>query len=387
MPLEISRRSLLKQSALAALAAPLLTARARAEDMTVIDIVTDGDTNISDWWTNVLAPKFEAANPGLKLNVVITRANGGNATVAQRVVAAVQQKADPKVDYFEEFDPRDVPGAIEAGAFEKLDATKIPNLKLANPLGLEIPELIPYRASQVLLAYDSAKVKEADVPKTFPALVAWIKANPGQFIYGRPDKGGSGKNFVVRAIHEANGRDPSLFKADNFDAAKAKELYAGGYAILKDIQPFLYDKGAYPAGNNPTLQLYAGGAVSMITAWSDMALQGIATGALPETTKLAQLTDLPFCGGFAFSSIPSGAAHKDASFKLADFLLRPEIQSQMITDFGAFPGIAWDNLAADVVAKYKDVVASSMPSFPGGDWTAALNDGWYSDVATHIGRS
>ncbi len=318
---------------------------------------------------------------------MITRANGGNATVAQRVIAAVQQKADPKVDYFEEFDPRDVPGAIEAGAFEKLDATKIPNMKLANPLGLEIPELIPYRASQVLLAYDSAKVKEADVPKTFPALIEWIKANPGQFIYGRPDKGGSGKNFVVRAIHEANGRDPSLFKADNFDAAKAKELFAGGYAILKDIQPSLYDKGAYPAGNNPTLQLYAGGAVSMVTAWSDMALQGIATGALPETTKLAQLTDLPFCGGFAFGSIPSNAAHKDASFKLADFLLQPEIQSQMINDFGAFPGIAWDNLSADVVAKYKDVVANSMPSFPGGDWSAAMNDGWYSDVATHIGRS
>ncbi len=63
MTLELSRRTLLKQGALAALAAPFFTVRANAEDVTVIDIVTDGDTNISDWWTNVLAPKFEAANP------------------------------------------------------------------------------------------------------------------------------------------------------------------------------------------------------------------------------------------------------------------------------------------------------------------------------------
>ncbi|MDR3474346.1 MAG: extracellular solute-binding protein [Devosia sp.] len=386
MPIELSRRLFLK-SAAASAALPLLASRVNAAGVTVIDIVSDGDTNITDWWANTLAPMFEKANPGLKLNVVITRANGGNDTVAQRVVAALQTKSDPKVDYFEEFDPRRVPGATESGAFETIDATKIPNISLANPVALETKFVVPYRASQVLLAYNSDKVAAADVPKTWADLVAWIKKNPGQFIYCRPDKGGSGGNFVVRAVHEANGRNPSLFTPDNFNADLAKKLLTPAWDILKDLQPALYDKGSYPAGNNPTLQLFADGAVSMISAWSDMALQGITQGTLPASTKLTQLQDLPFSGGFAFSAIPVQAAHKDASFKLANFMLSPEVQARMIADFGAFPAIKWGSLSADLAAKYKDVASTTMPSFPGGQWSAALNDGWYSNVATQVSRS
>jgi putative spermidine/putrescine transport system substrate-binding protein len=384
MFLALSRRRFVQ--AVGASTALSLTIKARAADATIIDIATDGDTNVTDWWTNVFKPMFEAANPGLSLNIVITRANGGNEVVGQRVVAAAQVKADPKIDYFEEFDVRNVPGAVESHAFAPIDESKVPNFKLVNPLGKEIPESMAYRASQVLIAYDSAKVAEHDVPKTWPQLVAWIKANPGQFIYGRPDKGGSGRNFVVRAVHEANGRDPSLFVTKNFDAATAKKRFAPAWEILKDLQPYLYDKGSYPAGNVPTLQLYAGGAVSMITAWSDMALQGISQGVLPPATKLTQLQDLGLCGGFAFSSIPANAAHKQAAFKIADFVLSPAVQEKMIADFGAFPAIEWKYLPAGLADKYKDVIATSVPSFPEGDWTRALNDGWYANVATHITR-
>ena len=287
---ELSRRRLLQAAGATAFAA---TSPAFAAGETTLDIVTDGDTNISDWWSNVLKPMFEKANPELKLNIVLTRATGNNAVIAQRVMAAIKTGTNPQVDYFEEFDPRNLPGAVDAGAFEKIDETAIPNYKMVNPLGKETPYLIPYRGSQVLIAYDSAKVKEE--PKTWGELTAWIKANPGQFIHGRPDKGGSGKNFVVRAIHEANGRDPSLFKADNFDAETAKKRYAPAWELLKDLQPSFYDKGAYPAGNNPTLQLFASGAVSIISAWSDQALQAIAQGVLPPTTKLVQLQDLGLC--------------------------------------------------------------------------------------------
>ena len=58
------------------------------------------------------------------------------------------------------------------------------------PLAFDIPTSLPYRGSQVLLAYDTTKLDPANAPKTWPDLVAWIKANPGQFIYNRPDKGG-----------------------------------------------------------------------------------------------------------------------------------------------------------------------------------------------------
>ncbi len=358
-------------------------ARAHAADPTVIDIVSDGDTNITDWWSNVLAPLFAKAHPGLRLNVVATRASGNNGVVAQRVVAAHKTGVSPQVDYFEEYDPRQLPGAIAAGAFAEVDEATVPNLRLVNPLGRETPYVVPYRGSQVLLAYDGARLAESEVPRTWPALVAWIKAHPGQFIHCRPDKGGSGKNFVVRAIHEVNGRDPSLFRPDNFDADTAKKRFAPAWALLRDLQTSFYDNAAYPADNNLVLQLLAGGAVTLISAWSDQSLQGIAQGVLPPTTKLAQLQDLALCGGFAFGSIPADAPHLAAVRTLVNFLLEPAIQERMIVDFGAFPGISWSNLPAALAAKYQGVIASSVPSFPGGAWSAALNEGWYANVAAH----
>jgi putative spermidine/putrescine transport system substrate-binding protein len=378
---DISRRLALQVSGGVALA--LVAHGARAADPTVIDIVSDGDTNVTDWWSNVLNPLFMKAYPGLRLNVVATRASGSNGVVAQRVVAAHKTGTNPQVDYFEEYDPRQLPGGIESGAFMKIDASEIPNFKLVNPLGIESPYVVPYRGSQVLIAYDSARLPEAEAPRTWPALVAWIKANPGQFIHCRPDKGGSGKNFVVRAVHEVNGRNPSLFTPTNFDPDVARKRFAPAWELLRELQPSFYDQAAYPADNNPVLQLLAGGAVTLITAWSDQALQGIAQGVLPPSTKLLQLQDLGLCGGFAFGSIPADAPHLAATKTLVNFILSPAIQERMIADFGAFPGIFWSNLPPELAEKYKGVIATSVPHFPGGAWSAALNEGWYADVAAH----
>ena len=98
------------------------------------------------------------------------------------------------------------------GLWVDFKAAGLSNYSKINPLALAIdglPQNLPYRGSQVLLAYDTTKLAPADVPKTFADLIAWIKANPGQFIYNRPNKGGSGGNFVRRAIYEANGKDPT----------------------------------------------------------------------------------------------------------------------------------------------------------------------------------
>src|SRR5262249_24618528 len=130
--LELSRRIFLKGSAATAAATLTLggTSVLALADQAVINIVSDGDTNITAWWTNTLKPHFKAANPDLSLNVVITRADGGNEVVAQRVVAAKNANADPEVDYFEEFDPRNVPGSGESGAFLQVDEKLIPNLAM-----------------------------------------------------------------------------------------------------------------------------------------------------------------------------------------------------------------------------------------------------------------
>jgi putative spermidine/putrescine transport system substrate-binding protein len=363
----------------------VLGTRAHAQDLKTLQVFIDGDTNISNWWNDIIKPAFEAAHPGYTFNVTITRGVGdGNGTIAQRALAAMQSGTDPQVDYFEEFNPENVEGSIEAGLWTELTTANVPNLSMINPAAIDLPVRLPYRGSQVLIAYDSAKVETA--PRTFADIVAWAKANPGRFTYGRPDKGGSGSNFVIRAIHEGNGRDPSLFTRENFEQAKADEMLQKGWDILLDLHPHTFGEGTYPAGNTPALQLLAQGAVDMIPAWSDQAIQAINQGVLPETTKLVQLQDLALCGGFAYSAIPSNATDPDGALMLANFMLTPEMQTSCVREIGGFPGIDWSHLPAELKEEYIDVIPVSIPTFPGGDWNTAKNDGWYRVVATNIVR-
>ncbi|HEX4296433.1 MAG TPA: extracellular solute-binding protein [Devosia sp.] len=352
-----------------------------------IDWITSSDQNIIDFWTNVVKPKFEAANPGITINLVDGGDNAGLVSLASRALAALQTKTDPQVDFFEGFDSRLPNGGIAAGLWVDLSKAGLSNYSKINPLALDIPTNFPYRGSQVLLAYDSTKLSKDKAPKTWPDLVAWIKANPGQFIYNRPDKGGSGLNFVIRAVYEANGKDPSLFKVDNFDAAKAEPMFAKGWDILKDLAPSLMDQGAYTSGNTQSIQLLSQGAVTAIPAWSDQSLSALTQGVLPDTTGLVQLSDLGFPGGFTWCTVPSNGANHDATLKMCDFLLTEDIQSAILTQLGGFPGVSWDYVSADLREKFKDLVPKSIPVFPGGDWQKALQDSWYRNVAPNINRS
>ncbi len=352
-----------------------------------IDWYTSSDTNILDFWTNVVKPKFEAANPGVSLNLVDAGDNAGQLAIADRAIAALQTKTDPQADYFETGDPRLPAGAIDAGLYVNMKEAGLSNYSKVNPLAIDTDFSLPYRGSQVLLAYDTTKLAAADVPKTFADLVTWIKANPGQFIYNRPDKGGSGGNFVRRAIYEVNGRDPAKFTVDNFTAEAAEAALTPAWALLQDLAASLFEGGAYTGGNTPSVQLLGQSAVTMIPAWSDQALTAIKTGVLPETTGLVQLTDLALPGGFSRSIVLANGANKDAALKLADFILSEEIQSAILTELGGFPGVSWDYVSADLREKFKDIVPNSIPSFPGGDWEKAINDGWYRNVAPNVDRN
>ncbi|MBC7479263.1 MAG: hypothetical protein H7317_14405, partial [Pseudorhodobacter sp.] len=82
-----------------------------------IDWYTSSDQNIMDFWTNIVQPKFEAANPGITLNLVDAGDNAGNLAIPDRALAALASKTDPQSDFFENFDPRLPKGGIEAGLY------------------------------------------------------------------------------------------------------------------------------------------------------------------------------------------------------------------------------------------------------------------------------
>jgi putative spermidine/putrescine transport system substrate-binding protein len=373
---------MISASALAA-GATMLPRMAFAEG-TTIQWVTSSDQNIIDFWTNVVKPKFEAANPGLTVNLVDGGDMSGLIALASRGLAALQTHKDPQFDFLEGFDTRLPDGGLKAGLWTDFSKANLSNYSKINPLALDIPTNFPYRGSQVLLAYDGTKIDKDKAPKTWPDLVAWIKANPGQFIYNRPDKGGSGANFVIRAIYEANGKDPSLFKVDNYTKAKGDEMLGKGFALLKELEPYMMGKGQYTSGNTQSIQLLSQSAVQMIPAWSDQSLSALTQGVLPDTTGLVQLSDLGFPGGFTWCAVPTNDANHDAALKLCDFLLTEEVQSAILTQLGGFPGVSWDYVSADLRKKFEAIVPKSIPVFPQGDWSTAVNDGWYRNVATGL---
>ena len=125
----------------------------------------------------------------------------------------------------------------------------------------------------------------------------------------------------------------------------------------------------------------------MITVWSDHALTSIEQGVLPETTGLVQLDDLALSGGFAHMAVLTNGVNRDATLKLCDFVLSDEIQQLVVTEMGDFPAIKWEYLPAEMQEKFKPVIAKTMPNFPGGDWTAAVTDGWYRNVAPNVNRN
>ena len=235
----------------------------------------------------------------------------------------------------------------------------------------------------MLLAYDSTKVKDSEVPHTYAELITWIKAHPGQFVYNRPDKGGSGNYFVVRSIYEVTGKDPTIFKPGDPDPAVLAK-FPQAWDLLRSIHTSIYQNGSYPASNNAVLTLLANGSVSMATVWSDQSLQALAKGALPPTIKLTQFTDLPLPGGYAPFSIPKNAKNMQGALDFLNFMLTQDEQVSVVKDIGGFPAVPWDQLPKDLQTQFTSVIATQVPFWPGGKWDVEKNKGWYDNVATNI---
>ncbi|MEO8684706.1 MAG: ABC transporter substrate-binding protein, partial [Devosia sp.] len=82
-----------------------------------IDVYFSSDQNVIDFWTNVVKPKFEAANAGITLNLVDGGDGAGVAAIGDRALAALAGGNDPQADVFEGFDTMVTIGGIEKGLY------------------------------------------------------------------------------------------------------------------------------------------------------------------------------------------------------------------------------------------------------------------------------
>jgi putative spermidine/putrescine transport system substrate-binding protein len=321
-----------------------------------VKVFISGDTNIQNLWEKDIAPAFEKANPGYKVQVQIDLHGEHDSQTIAKLTSSVEQKKDADFDLV---DGGFVPKASGANLLQKVDPGSISALAdiPADVVAAGGEGGIPYRGSSVLLAYDTKTV--TNPPKTLDELLAWVKANPGKFTYNSPKSGGSGGAFVATVLDKYVPADAR----QKMTVGYAKELestWEPGWEELRGLNQYVFQKGVYPNGNKQTLELLASGQISMAPVWSDQFITGSANGTIPASVKAAQISGPSFTGGAAYLGVPVNAANKEAALKLANFVLAPEQQAMIIKEISGYPAIALEKLPADVREKFKDADTNNL---------------------------
>lgn len=332
-----------------------------------------GSANVKEMW-QTLAPEFEKANPGIKVKLVHLPDGQAEGAAIDKVLGA--KKAGQKsidIDVFETGLSNLTKGEKD-GVWLKLDQSLIPNLSKVDAAYMnDVHQLaVPYRASSVILAYNSKNVPTP--PATADELYDWIRKHPGKFAYNDPATGGSGDSFVQTAIYNflpadaIHNQDPAIM-----------QQWDKGFNLLKELGPYMYQKGVYPKKNQGTLDLLASGEVDMIPAWSDMALEQLNKKTLPDTTKLTQISPA-FTGGPSYIGIPAMSEKKEAAEKFINFALTPEAQTIVINKMYGYPGIKWTEMPADLQKKFESV-AKGYRTFTIGSLGDEIHKRWQREVA------
>ena len=247
----------------------------------------------------------------------------------------------------------------------------------------------PYGKAQFVMIYDSARV--AEPPLTIPALVEWIKANPGQFTYPAPPDF-TGSAFVRHICYEAAGGYEALL--GEFDQAVFDEKSAACWALLNEIEPFLWREGAtYPENHTRQQDLFANGEVSFDMAYNPAEASSLVeSGRYPATTRTF-IFDSGTIANTHYVAIPYNSDHKAAAMVLANFLLSPEAQLSKAqpANWGDLPVLDPALLPANLQAEFaaiprgeatlstEELAARRLPELQ-APWLTAFEQGWEAEV-------
>jgi putative spermidine/putrescine transport system substrate-binding protein len=361
----------------AAAAAAATSAPAKAGGNVTLHLYVGGDTNIQDLWNNSLLAAWNKANPNTQVQLIFSEHGTGDQASYDKLAAAQQAKKPTDVDLFEGDTLLQQGG--EAGLFEKMDASKVPNITKTDPKVVSQYSSfgVPYRASSVVLAYNSAFV--TDPPKTLDDIYTWIKANKGKFTYNPPDTGGSGQHFVMATLKKFIPADQLSTFQTGYDA-KLESSWDQGFALLKSLGADMENNGFYPKGNVPILQELGKQTIYVAPVWSDQGLTYLAQKLLPATVKLSTI-DPPFSGGAAYLGVPTGSEHKDQAYQLINWVLEPAQQTVIINKVNGYPGLEWQYMPADVQAKFADLAKAYDTFGFSSKFSSDLNKAWYEKVA------
>jgi putative spermidine/putrescine transport system substrate-binding protein len=263
-------------------------------------------------------------------------------------------------------------------------AQKIPNARLVdwdNPaINLDFGHPVedqesPWSSAQFQFIYDSARMNEDELPRSYAELKDWACANPGRFTYIAPGPGGFlGTRFAKGALYElSDGAEQWL----TFDQPLWDKNSPALWAYLNELNPCLWRGGeTYPKDESELVNLFANNEVDF-SMTNDITGAGrwIADGRMPETAR-AFVFDKYMIGDFNYVAIPRNAPDKAAALVLANLVLEPEFQAAQILPENGF-GLGY---AIDVTRVTDEAALSALE-------TAASRLGEAATPASDLAKS
>ncbi len=223
-------------------------------------------------------------------------------------------------------------------------AERIPNSQLVNwenpainrDFGVPVDGMeSPWSSAQLQLVYDTNRVEEVELPRSYAEFKIWACEHPGRATYIAPGPGGFvGTRFIKGALFEISGgaEQWSTFNEDLWN-----QWSPALWDYFNELEGCLWRNGeTYPSDEAELRTLFANNEVDFsLTQDISGAGSAIVQGLLPETTRTF-VFDNYMIGDFNYVAIPVNAPNKAAALVLANLILEPEFQAAQILPENGF---------------------------------------------------
>jgi len=239
-------------------------------------------------------------------------------------------------------------------------AETLPNIKyvnrknptVANDFGTPVDNMeSPWGSAQMVMIYDSARISQP--PQSIPALIDWIRSNPGRFAYPAPPDF-TGSAFIRHFFYNAAG-SVDKWQGD-YTEDELQQAADATYRQLLDLKPFLWRQGAtYPESPVRMNTLFADGMIDFSFSYHQgEASRNILDGLFPESVR-TYVFEEGTIGNTHFVAIPYNAGDKAAAMVVANYLLSPEAQLEKANPqvWGDFPVLTPERLPQEWQEKFK----------------------------------
>lgn len=186
---------------------------------------------------------------------------------------------------------------------------------------------LAFWGNQSGIAYDPAKVDEADLPQTQADFGAYWSANPNAMGFNY-ENGGSGPSFYQNILRNLSDVD---FADGTVDDAKIAALGKGIDFFKGHAQHYIIT-----AGNTDSLTRLSDGELSIVPAWEDHLAGLQSKGEVRKDLKF-YIPTMGMNGGGNSAAIPQNAPHAAAALVFIDWLTTADTQTAFNVQFGAAP--------------------------------------------------